>query len=63
MKGAYLGKGGIGNRTHLIIPNVTSSSSYGNLSAGSHQLIRPEEHKFKDDCNTASREQNVISAP
>lgn len=55
MKGAYLSKSGIGNRMHLIIPNATSCSGYGNLSAGGHQLIRSEEHKFKDDCNMASR--------
>lgn len=35
-KGAYLRKSGIGNRMHLIIPNATSCSGYGNLSAGGH---------------------------
>lgn len=56
-KDFFLSKSGIRNRMHLIIPNAMSHRSYGNLSAGGHQLIRSEKHKFKDDCNEANREQ------
>lgn len=62
VKGAYFSKSGIGNKIHLVILNVTSCSGYGNFSVGDGQLIKSEDHKFKDDCNMASGEQNVVSA-
>lgn len=63
MKGAYFSKSGMGNRMHFIILNATSCSGYGNFPAGDSQVIKSEDHKFKDDCNMASGEQNLVSAP